>query len=590
MDRPSSRLPSLETVLWILASVAAFLALLVFIPSFNVLAVIATPTITHTPTVRATLTPIPTSTPIPVPPSPRPQPTVPLPTESANSKTFSFAAEPGKTGWYASGESQAHLTDRNLHAGTYKGQTYQTVMAFELAPLAPGSKILYAQVELAGLNRSNLGVGGKWVLQLLSSAATNPAADLRTISAQANIGASLTADQLAESQVNQFIFAPNQLSRLEEALNGSGRVYFRLSSPTSSGDDLFTWDGGDRDIPASRPTLRVIALPTSFAVITNTPTPENVLTAAANLLEGTKVAQRGTPTPFPRQFATATPQVVITAAPTPANPETATAVAAFATAVAITTGTYTPTPLNWVIATPVLFTPTPSTPIFVPIEKLSPTPVMTPVLTRSQLAPKPFPPGQQGKIMFLSGSRDAPTAYVMDTNGKNIALVTNREVYEIAAARDVMSPSGLIEAFNAPDPNNRDVLQIYLFDYSIPGSQTQPNYNQMTFLRRGIAFAPSWSPDSGRIAYTSTETGAHEIYVLELGTRRATQLTSSKNWNWNQFPSWSPDGRQIVYASDRGRPGSFTDIWIMNFDGTGPIRVLDWGRDSWAPVWIKWSQ
>jgi hypothetical protein len=67
--------------------------------------------------------------------------------------------------------------------------------------------------------------------------------------------------------------------------------------------------------------------------------------------------------------------------------------------------------------------------------------------------------------MFLSGSRDAPTAFMMDPDGKNIVLVTNKEVYDIAAARDIFSPNGIVEAFNSADQNNPDVLQIFLFDY-----------------------------------------------------------------------------------------------------------------------------
>jgi WD40 repeat protein len=593
LDRSLFHFPSLETFLWILASIAAFVALLVFIPSFNVLAVSSTPTTTVTLTPRPTLTPIPSSTQIAIPPSPRPLSTVLFPTDSSNSKTLVISADPTKTGWYSSGESSPHLGDRNLHAGSYKGQTFQSIVAFDLSALAPGSKILYAQVELVGLNRTNLGVGGKWTLQLLSSTASTPNADLRAVAAQANIGTALTADQLNEGQVNRFVFSADQNTNLEEALTGDGRVYFRLSSISSGGDDLFTWDAGDRDVPSSRPILRLIAVPTAFAVITNTPTPENVFTAAAILYKGTEIAQRGTPTSFSRRFATATPQIVITPAPTPANPETATSIVALATAVAATTGTYTPTPVNFVTATPgsIPPTPTPPTPMFVPIDKLPTVPIPTPPLTRFQLAHKPLPQGLQGKIMFLSGSRDNPQVFMMDSSGKNIVLVTNREVYDIAAARDAFSPNGIIESFNGADPNNRDVLQIFLFDYSFPGTPNNPLYNQVTYLKRGIAFSPSWSPDSGKIAYTSTESGFHEIYVLDLGAKRTTQLTSSKGWSWNQFPSWSADGKQIVYASDRARPNTFTDIWVMSsVDGSNAFRLLDWGRDSWGPIWIKWNQ
>lgn len=583
------RFPNLETILWILASIAAFLSLLVFVPSFfNNSSGTSTAGADRQPTARPTLTPIavPTATSsrtaIAQPsfnPSPR---LTPFPTPAPNTQVYEFAADPRRSGWFSSGESSMHLGDRNLHAGSFKGQTFQSVFSFEMPSLAPGSKVRYAQVEVTGLNRNNVGANGAWTLQLLSSAAFDPNSDLRSVVAQANIGAALGAELLGEGIANQFIFGADQLPRLEEALNTSGRLYFRLNGP-QSGDNLFTWDAGDRELAASpRPTLKLIAAPAPFAVITNTPTPENVLTAAANLLKITEVARRGTVTPLPRQFATATPLIVVTSVPTPANLETATIISAYATAVALTTGTFTPTPPNFITATP--------QPIFVPIESFSPTPTPNPTLSRVQQTQRPFPPGLTGRILFLSDSRGAPKIYIMDSNGKNIAQVLDSDLYEVAAIRDAFSPNGTIEAFNAPDPNNQDLLQIFLFDYSIPGSPRIPNYNQITFLRRGIAFAPSWSPDGKKVAYTSTETGKHEIVVMDLDNKRPTQITNTKNWNWNQFPSWSPDGKQIVYVTDQGRPNTFTEIWIMNADGTGAYKLLDWGREVWAPIWIKWAK
>lgn len=587
MFRPSIRFPKLETILWILASIAAFVSLLVIVPGFLSSSPGSSASrLERQTTARPTLTPLATPTlsptrPIAIDSTPI-QRLTPFPTPQPNTQTFEFASDPRRTGWFASGESAPHLGDRNLHAGSFKGQTFQSILAFEMAVLPPGSKVRYAQIEVTGLNRNNIGVDGTWTMQLLPSSVANPDTDFRTVSPQSPIGSSLAPNRMGEGIVNQFIFAPDQLLLLEDALAGTGKVFFRLTGP-ANGENLFTWDGGDRDPSiGARPVLRLIAAPAPFVVITNTPTPANVLTAAAVLVQNTAAARSGTPTPLPRVFATATAPVIITSAPTPANGETATAVAAYATAVALTTGTFTPTPMNWITATPV--------PLIIPLVTTTPLSTPTPTLTRYEVTRKTFPPGLLGKILFLSGPREAPSVYIMDANGKNVGQFTDRELYDIAAYRDTFSPSGLIEAFNGPDPNNAELLQIFLFDYSIPGTPRQPNYNQVTFLRRGIAFAPSWSPDSSKIAFTSSETGFSEIYTLDVNTKRLTELTTTKGWNFNQFPSWSPDGKQIVYASDRARPGTFADIWVMNADGTNQARLLDLGRDAWSPVWIKWSK
>lgn len=174
----------------------------------------------------------------------------------------------------------------------------------------------------------------------------------------------------------------------------------------------------------------------------------------------------------------------------------------------------------------------------------------------------------------------------MDPDGKNLVELTDRSLYETLVARDTLNPNGTLQAFNAPDPNNPEVLQIWLRDLTI----SRPPMTQLTILRKGLAFAPSWSPTEYRIAFTSSETGPQEIYSVDVETKRPRQLTVTTDWYWNQYPSWSPDGKRIVFDSDRGHTGTFTEIWVMNADGSGAFRLLDWGRDAWSPIWIKWRQ
>jgi TolB protein len=247
----------------------------------------------------------------------------------------------------------------------------------------------------------------------------------------------------------------------------------------------------------------------------------------------------------------------------------------------MTTGTFTPTPSNWVTTTPL--------PPFIPFANLSPSPTATPTPTRLtvlQSAIRPIPAQFFNRIIFQRGDRGNPTFVVIDPDGQNQGLVTDRSVYETAVARDAFSPEGTFLLYNAPSIDFPDTLQIWIQYQGIPTAPPQ----RLTWHRIGLAYAPAWAPCCNKFAYVSSETGRDEIWLFDLDAKKTQKLTTSAEWNWNQFPSWSPDSKQIVFSSDRGRPGMFTDIWVMNADGTNARKISDGIRDAWAPVWIKWKQ
>lgn len=593
MYRFFSRFPVLETLLWVLAAFAAFAAFLVIAPGFFNNPSNTTIASQLTTTLRPTLTPIRTATPVLAVPAPKLGTPKPLPTPPPGAQVFTFVANVRLSGWLASGEQNPHWGDRNLHAGQYKGQTYQSVLYFDLSALAPDSQIIFAQIELTGLNRGNLGVNGNWTLKLLPTNmlvgwSVHSSSDFAQVSTNAQIGVGLSPADLAEGQTNQFVFGPSQLGQLGQAIDSAGQIAFRIDGPTGSEDSLFTWDGGDPDPTVGpHPILRVIAVPGQFEIITATPTPGNVLTAAAVIVQGTESAKvNGTPTPLPRKYATVVPLQVVTSQPTPANSATAQALADNATAVALTTGTFTPTPPYWVTATPTaaflavgVFTPVPTQEI--------PTP--TPEVSRLQQIKTPIPTESvlYGNIAFFTDREGTgtPQVWVMNPSGVILGKLSGDEYYQIAETHALFSPDKLFQV--DVGKNDKGQWQIVVLDVAkgilaplIPGKGQKGSYQ------------PTWSPLGDKLAYVSDWEGTEEIYVYDIRTKISTRVTTTplnqKTFEraQNNHPSWSPDGKQIVFASNRD-PFPRWQIWIMDVDG-GNMRTLSTSPfNDTAPDWVR---
>ena len=529
------------------------------------------PSVTPTPTRTPTLTPTPQG----------------APTPAANGVSLILSPDLQATGWAGSSATGLFRPDNDLNVGVLKGQVYSSIVQYDLSGLAPGSKVSYAAFEITGRDANNLGTAGQWTLDILdtkTSAWDKATYDtVRQIPALFTLAGPLQSTELAAGVKRRFVFSSQQLGLLAKQID-IGSVSIRLSGPTQGSDNLFIWDGS----PGTRqPTLYLVAIPAPFAVITPIPTPGDVFAAATLSVGQTLQAFKfGTPTALPRSLATTTPLpfVVYTDVPTAVNPAEAAVTAAYVTAVAVTTGTNTPLPPNWVLATP--------PPLMVPYASLTAAPTFTPTVAAiwpPELAKRPLPGVLYNKIAFLGGSRDAPTAWVIDPDGTHLAQLSDRTYYDIAAARDIISPDGIYMLYNAPDNSARQILQIWRSKINSPSTSAE----QLTFFTRGISYAAVWSPDGSKIAYTSTKDGREqEIFTFDFNDpHKWPRLTFSQDsYLWNQYPTWSPDGKQIAFSSDRGHLSLFTEIWIMNSDGSGAKNLGNGILDSWAPVWIKWTK
>ena len=94
-----------------------------------------------------------------------------------------------------------------------------------------------------------------------------------------------------------------------------------------------------------------------------------------------------------------------------------------------------------------------------------------------------------------------------------------------------------------------------------------------------IALSPSWSPDGGRIAYTSFRSGAPLLYERDLST--GSDRVLSDRGGINITPSYAPDGRTVAFGTT---VGGHTEIATVGPEG---LRQQTRGRgyENLSPTW-----
>ncbi|MCI0567204.1 MAG: hypothetical protein L0Z52_03320, partial [Acidobacteria bacterium] len=115
------------------------------------------------------------------------------------------------------------------------------------------------------------------------------------------------------------------------------------------------------------------------------------------------------------------------------------------------------------------------------------------------------------------------------------------------------------------------------------------------FLSRGqvLDSNPFFSPDGKRIAMASDRLGPKEIWIVDLDTRRHTQLHLPGRDLSVDFPTWSPSGKTIGIT--RYFPGDTQAIWLSASDGShaeelvAPRHYLQGGPFSPDGKWLLYS-
>lgn len=101
----------------------------------------------------------------------------------------------------------------------------------------------------------------------------------------------------------------------------------------------------------------------------------------------------------------------------------------------------------------------------------------------------------------------------------------------------------------------------------------------------GAKFAPSFSPDGGRVAYAVDADGSenNHLFLLDRSMGLATDLTPDVAFSIQAGFSWSPGGQRIALAADRD--GCYDAFIIRAEPGAEFKKVFSNNHPCWPPKW-----
>jgi Tol biopolymer transport system component len=196
--------------------------------------------------------------------------------------------------------------------------------------------------------------------------------------------------------------------------------------------------------------------------------------------------------------------------------------------------------------------------------------------------PSPPPPPLAGKIVFNSTPQSPASGlallYSMNPDGSDVQLIP------------IPLPPPLGQADVAPSGDRLAFVRDGIYTVAASGAGLHH------IVPDPAAVHPRWSPDGTHIAYSapSGTPATYDIWVARADGSDPVDLTPTDSLN--EFPAgWSADGTQLLYSAGAPGPVAYSQLWIVNADGTSPrqIRVdsassVDWPALSPDGVWVAY--
>jgi Tol biopolymer transport system component len=178
-------------------------------------------------------------------------------------------------------------------------------------------------------------------------------------------------------------------------------------------------------------------------------------------------------------------------------------------------------------------------------------------------APRPGTPG----IVYVEYDNNSSTPGSADLRGRLVLIpdTTAVPLGKIFLTPDTLrcgepdwDPTGTKLCFSVEDAGD---LSRHLYTLNLAPGDSVPV--QIT-VGAAHDYGPRWSPDGGRIVFTSDRTARWGVWVVNpLGEAKGLKLVSFDDKNASVYtPAWTPDGTGIVVSSD-GR-GGVRSLWLLS--------------------------
>jgi beta propeller repeat protein len=189
--------------------------------------------------------------------------------------------------------------------------------------------------------------------------------------------------------------------------------------------------------------------------------------------------------------------------------------------------------------------------------------------TGNEFAPQvDFQPFNSGKVVFERGA----DIWIMDDDGSNQFNLTN-------------SPES--ETFPNFSADGSQIVYVQegtnLFIMNSDGTNQQAIYTSSETIRH-----TAWGPHPNKIAFTHGPYNAYDLWTINADGSSPQNLTN--NGGFYARPSWSPDATQIVHARRSSASSYSVEVWKMNADGSHPVQLTFGGScgytcENSSPDW-----
>lgn len=197
-------------------------------------------------------------------------------------------------------------------------------------------------------------------------------------------------------------------------------------------------------------------------------------------------------------------------------------------------------------------------------------------------------PGKNGRIAFSANRDGNVDVFSVRADGTGLRRLTDFQGWDNSPS---FSADGKKIAF---DSRRGDGNEATIWTMNADGTrERQVTFTDGVYPDADLDFAPAFSPDGGRLAYSHLPSSRYgedpdipyssHVYALNLSNDRERDLTPG--FFVASSPSWSPDGRRIAFVGYGSGQGGNYDIYTVKTDGTGLKRLTDTETDESSPEW-----